>query len=187
MPPQYPEVEGRLDSGWRRSGTSRWTREDSDRPPRPGAMCRAAVTYLIQEGGRYAQGVRDVVEAFHLDVLRQHVLRVHVHAHQGLHPCGVPSVRFRRWIGRWPAFGPLALESSVPSIHATNDLNILLRRLRTAWRRHQIAAQLAQRLLPDLGVVCFPQRRISRSRAVISSALRLRRRRVESRAARESR
>src|SRR5262249_22269988 len=44
---------------------------------------------LIEEGGRYGQGVRDVVEALHLDVLRQNLLRIHVHAHQSFHRRGI--------------------------------------------------------------------------------------------------
>src|SRR5262249_1354710 len=40
---------------------------------------------LIEERGRYAQGVRDIVEAFELDVLRQNFLRVHVHTHESFH------------------------------------------------------------------------------------------------------
>src|SRR5262249_6769582 len=44
---------------------------------------------LIEERGRYAQGVRDVVEALHLDVLRQNFLRVDIHAHQSFHGRGV--------------------------------------------------------------------------------------------------
>ena len=44
---------------------------------------------LIEERGRHAQGGRDIVEALHLDVLRQNFLRVHVHAHQRFHRRGV--------------------------------------------------------------------------------------------------
>ena len=107
---------------------------------------------LIEERGRYAQGVRDVVEAFHLDVLRQNVLRVHVHAHQGLHRRGVLGAV--QALDRHIA-GLRTLGVGVERVLHPGDerLDILLRRLRTARRRHLIPAQLAQRLLPDLSVV----------------------------------
>ena len=107
---------------------------------------------LIEERGRYAQGVRDVVEAFHLDVLRQNVLRVHVHAHQGLHRRGVLGAvqALDRHIASLRTLG-VGVERV---LHPRDErLDILLRRLRTARRRHLIPAQLAQRLLPDLSVV----------------------------------
>ena len=44
---------------------------------------------LIEERRRHAQGGRDIVEALHLDVLRQNFLRIHVHAHQRFHGRGV--------------------------------------------------------------------------------------------------
>src|SRR5262245_47208684 len=40
---------------------------------------------LFEKRGRNAQGVRDVVETLHLDVLRQNFLRVHVHAYQSFY------------------------------------------------------------------------------------------------------
>ena len=76
---------------------------------------------LIEERGRDAQSGRDVVEAVHLDILRQDVLRIHIHAHQSFHRRGVLGAvqALDRHIAA--PFGPLGWESSVFSIQAANE------------------------------------------------------------------
>ena len=107
---------------------------------------------LIEERGRHAQSGRNVVEAVHLDVLRQNVLRIHVHTHQSFHRCGVLGAiqALDRHIARLRTFG-VGVERV---LHPGDErIHILLRRLRIARRRHQMSAQLAQGLLPDPRVI----------------------------------
>ncbi len=101
---------------------------------------------LIEERGRDAQGVRDVVEALHLDILRQNFLRVHVHAHQRFHRRGVlgaVQALDRHKAGR-RSFGTRVGSRGVQCVLHPGDerIDILLRRLGTAWRRHLMPAQL---------------------------------------------
>ena len=107
---------------------------------------------LAQEGGRHGQRRRDVVEAVDLAVLRQHVRRFQLHTHQRLHRRDVLRAvqPLDRNMARLRSLG-LRVERV---LHPADErIHILLRRLRTAGRRHQMSAQLAQRLLPDLRVI----------------------------------
>ena len=76
---------------------------------------------LIEERGRHAQSGRDIVEAVHLDVLRQNFLRVHVHPHQRFHRRGVLGAvqALDRHIARLGTFG-MSVERCSPS-RPTNE------------------------------------------------------------------
>jgi len=107
---------------------------------------------LIQERGGHAQSGRNVVEAVHLDVLGQDLLHFHVHTHQSLDLRGVLGAvhPLDRNITRVRTFG-----MGVQGILHPGDerIDILLRWLKSAGRRHQTSAQLAQGLLPDLRII----------------------------------
>ena len=97
---------------------------------------------LVQECGRDAQGGRDVVEAVDLDVLRQHVLGIHVHTHQSFHRSGVlsPVEALDGHIARFRTLG-VGVERA---LHPGRErIDVLLVRLGRARRRHQVAAELA--------------------------------------------
>ncbi len=113
-------------------------------PPRRGDV-------LAEERRRHAQSSSDVVEAVDADVLRQDV-GLDVHTHQSLNGCGVLGAveALDRHMARLRTFG-MGIEIV---LHPGNErIDIFLRRLRRARRRHQMSAQLAQGLLPDLRVV----------------------------------
>ena len=108
---------------------------------------------LIQESRRYIQNGRDIVKTSDLNVLREYVLFVHIHTDQSLHRSGVlGSIQaLDRHITCFKPFG-VRVETVFHPSHERID--IFLWRLRIARRRHQTSAQLAQRLFPDLRVLC---------------------------------
>ncbi len=120
----------------------------ADREPRD--LARDAEV-LLEERGRDAERRRDVVEAVDLDLVRQVLLRVDLDAEQVLHRRGVLGAvqALHRRVAR-ARLVRVAVDRGFSPAHEL--LDVLLIRSRVAGRRHQPAAQLADRGLEHLGL-----------------------------------
>src|ERR1019366_6578209 len=107
---------------------------------------------LVEERGGHAQSYRHVVKAVDPDILGQDVLCVHVHTHQSFYGGGVLGTieALDRHMARLRTFG-VGGEGVLHPVY--EGIDIPLRRLGGAGGRHQVAAELAESLLPDLRVV----------------------------------
>ena len=115
-------------------------------------MNRAAPMYWSRNDGRHGERRGDVVEAVHLDLGRQQVLHLDLDAQQRAHGVGVfGAVQALRG----HVSGARGLLAGVEAALQPGDQGVVLRLrgLLAARRRHQVAAQLAHRGLPELGVL----------------------------------
>ena len=119
---------------------------------RPLGDATRGVDVLIQERGRRRQDGGDVVETFHLNILRQSVLLVHIDTQESSHRRSVlgAAEALDRHVARRLTLG-VGIEII---LHPRAErIDILLLRLGITGRRHQTPSQLAQDLLPDLRVL----------------------------------
>src|SRR6185312_69843 len=109
------------------------------------------IEVLVEEGGRGGEGEGDIIEALDLNVLRENVFFVDVHAEQGFHGCGVLGTvqALDTYVARGRPFG-MRVERR---LHPRGErFDFFAGRLGGARRRHEVAAQVAQGLFPNGGV-----------------------------------
>ena len=107
---------------------------------------------LVEECGRDAQCVGNVVETIYLDVLRQNVLRIDIHTHQSFHRCGVLGA-VQALDGHIAGLRTLGVGIERVLHPGNKCIHIRCWRLGVAWRRHQMSAQFAQSLFPGARVI----------------------------------